>query len=653
MALNPPTLVTTVSLPSGTNQGSALAVTPDGASVYVTDGLGISVVDTATNKVTDTITRPMYPVCSAVAPDGSVLLIGNGTEGTVWAVAVSVPNVAAGTVLTIIGGFSSPNDIVFTPDAKFAYVADTSTVKVIDMQSLLVTDTIAGFSEPGNLAINTTGTYVYVTNFNGNSLSVVETASNQIQSTIDDVYYEPGPIVVTPNGEIAYFISYGHSLVVVVDITTEQVTDLITSIEDPGALAIAPDGDYLYIGSDLGPVIGVIDTATNALVVAIEGPDYDPGVSSLVVSLNGDYLYAAFSVANGGTGASTGSVVVIDTATNAITDTIPSFVMEPGALAVTPDGTTVYVGDPFTATMIGYDSSTLAPVIGIAGLINPPALTITPDGTSVYVVNGNSTAFNYGPGYGVSVLVIDTATNAITDTIVGFGFGGLQSLAAAPDGASIYVTGIGIFVIDTATNAITGPFTNVNGALAFTPDGAYVYVAALDGPIFVIDTATNAITDTITGNTNSFGNVAVSPNGAYAYVAYVTLLVIDTATNAITASANASGQPVFTPDSAYAYIAGDNLYVVEVATSSVLFVIDDNPGIELTIAIAPDGKHFYITGSGLGLQVWQIGASTVPFIRQTPRDDNLGLGAPRQRIGRAQPSSTSSSYRQGFRGTYV
>jgi hypothetical protein len=71
----------------------------------------------------------------------------------------------------------------------------------------------------------------------------------------------------------------------------------------------------------------------------------------------------------------------------------------------------------------------------------------------------------------------------------------------------------------------------------------------------------------------------------------------------------------------------------------------------------------YFSGPGTGLPANPpafitntsliTGASTVvPPTRQKPRDDNLALGAPRQRVGRGQPSSVQSSYRQGPRGSY-
>ncbi|GFE11941.1 hypothetical protein Scani_82090 [Streptomyces caniferus] len=73
-------------------------------------------------------------------------------------------------------------------------------------------------------------------------------------------------------------------------------------------------------------------------------------------------------------------------------------------------------------------------------------MAITPDGTRVYVACLASNA----------VSVIDTATNTTTDTIP---VGILPILlTVAPDGAHVYVTNVGdstVSVIDTAANTVT------------------------------------------------------------------------------------------------------------------------------------------------------------------------------------------------------
>ena len=99
---------------------------------------------------------------------------------------------------------------------------------------------------------------------------------------------------------------------------------------------------------------------------------------------------------------SDGTVSVIDTSTNTVINTI-SISPNPKSVAVSPDGTTVYVGcaNPTggNGTVSVIDSVLNAVIANITVGSNPSGVAITPDGTALYVANSNSS----------SVSVIDPA----------------------------------------------------------------------------------------------------------------------------------------------------------------------------------------------------------------------------------------------------
>jgi len=76
------TVTATVSVGSFPN---GVAVTPDGAHVYVAHVFGdtVSVIDTATNIVTATVTVGLHPFGVAVTPDGAHVYVANQGDGTV------------------------------------------------------------------------------------------------------------------------------------------------------------------------------------------------------------------------------------------------------------------------------------------------------------------------------------------------------------------------------------------------------------------------------------------------------------------------------------------------------------------------------------------------------------------------------------------
>jgi YVTN family beta-propeller protein len=117
---------------------------------------------------------------------------------------------------------------------------------------------------------------------------------------------------------------------------------------------------------------------------------------------------------------------------------------------------------------------------------------VTPDGSKVYVANASS----------FTVSVIDTATNAVVGSPIRVG-SFPWGLAVTPDGSKVYVANFGfeglstVSVIDTATNTVVGLPIAVGQqsiGLAITPDGSKVYVTnERSDTVSVIDTVTNMV----------------------------------------------------------------------------------------------------------------------------------------------------------------
>ncbi|WP_245814056.1 YncE family protein [Rhodococcus marinonascens] len=111
---------------------------------------------------------------------------------------------------------------------------------------------------------------------------------------------------------------------------------------------------------------------------------------------------------------------------------------------------------------------------------NPFGVAITLDGSFVYVVNTDDG----------TVSVIDTGTNMVVDTVMVGSFP--EGVAITPDGTRAYVVNTDdgtVSVIDTGTNTVADTVPAGNGPVgaAITPDGSRVYVTNLvDGTVSVI-----------------------------------------------------------------------------------------------------------------------------------------------------------------------
>jgi YVTN family beta-propeller protein len=70
----------------------------------------------------------------------------------------------------------------------------------------------------------------------------------------------PSNVVVTPNGQYVYVTNeFGRSLSVI-ETATNQVTETVSFEGNPIAIAVAPNQPYLYVGISSSHIITVLDT---------------------------------------------------------------------------------------------------------------------------------------------------------------------------------------------------------------------------------------------------------------------------------------------------------------------------------------------------------------------------------------------------------
>lgn len=125
----------------------------------------ISVIDAATNKITDTVNVGDFPVGIAVNPDGTKVYVAN------------------------INPFGS----------EMNYERMIGTVSVINATTNNVTATVKIGESPSGIAVNPTGTKVYVANYGSSNVSVIDTSTNTVMSIIS-VGNRPYGVAVNSDG---------------------------------------------------------------------------------------------------------------------------------------------------------------------------------------------------------------------------------------------------------------------------------------------------------------------------------------------------------------------------------------------------------------------------------------------------------------------
>jgi len=284
---------------------------------------------------------------------------------------------------------------------------------------------VGGF--PLFVAVNSDGTRVAVANAVAGTVSLINTATNKVIATIP-VGTQVVGVVFDPNGGRFYAVDPIGNSVVAVSLPTNTVGTPIGVGSNPFLAAIGPAGTpaagKLYVtnlgNSGIGNTVSVVDTTTKQVTTVIVGRD-GAGPAGLAVSPDGTRLWVANSSAD--------TIAIVDTTTNKVIKTIP---LPSGAvyIALSPDGHQAYVtnADTTTVTVINTANYTTAGIVTVGQ--KPGAIAFSPDGSVAYVTNQSDN----------TVSVINTATKTAFKTIT-VGKTPL-GIAASPDGKYLYVTNV-------------------------------------------------------------------------------------------------------------------------------------------------------------------------------------------------------------------
>ncbi|OEJ30050.1 YncE family protein [Streptomyces subrutilus] len=288
-------------------------------------------------------------------------------------------NKVQGLGTTAVGG--GPEQVAVTPDGSSLYVTNAfKYVSAVNIAKKSVTDIPFDKDElsPDLLygeAIAPDGKHVYVAvqnPFDGDKVSVIDTATNQVSATIKTS--RPNQVAINPGGKHLYVADSKGSLSVI-NTADNQVIATIRLNEAANSMAVTPDGKRLYVTGNSG-TISVVNLVKQKIVRTIP----DAGTGGLTISPNGKRAYVV-GVDNK---IRQGKVSVINLTTDKVTKTIP-------------------IGD-------------IPPDTGAGRYFRPAEVALTPDGKSAYVVG----SYGHGTPQG-TVFAINIATNAVTPITVGAG----------------------------------------------------------------------------------------------------------------------------------------------------------------------------------------------------------------------------------------
>ena len=227
----------------------------------------VSVINTATNTALKPITVGIGTSAIAVTPNGKTVYVSSGASIVNGMVCGSGgPQTAASTVTPIstatnkpgkpINAGKSPGPIAITPDGRTAYVLSQRGVVPISTATNKPGKPINAGKDLTGIAITPDGKTAYVVSTSSATVTPIRTATNTALKLIkvgngQPAQPGPSPIAITPNGKTAY----------VVNLIAGTVTPISTAANAPGrpvavksspgvmldGIGIAPDGRTAFI----------------------------------------------------------------------------------------------------------------------------------------------------------------------------------------------------------------------------------------------------------------------------------------------------------------------------------------------------------------------------------------------------------------------
>jgi len=232
------------------SEPTGIAITPDGKRAYVANRFGasekgISVIDTSTNTVAVTVPMEGMPRALAITPDGKRVYVSNEGLG-----AVQVLDVASNTISGAAIPVGGAAGIAIAPSGTQALVTNNNAagfVSVIDTASNAVVSTVAVEEHPSAVAFTADGKYAYVTNQGSRSVSVIDASSMTVIGSPIPVGTFPGAIALTYDGKRALVTNEGSNSVSVIHTGTGTVGATIGGMGSPRGVAIAPPAPLHYV----------------------------------------------------------------------------------------------------------------------------------------------------------------------------------------------------------------------------------------------------------------------------------------------------------------------------------------------------------------------------------------------------------------------
>jgi gliding motility-associated-like protein len=277
--------------------------------------------------------------------------------------------------------------------AGMAYIRDLAMVRVINGVTYMLDTTLSVFGKnPFSEVLSADMTRLFVLNIGSKNFAVINTITNKgkAEFPLPAKTYDESAITTAADDSLLYVLNLGNMSII--NATNGNLIQFVpVNAVYAAGFAVNPNGQEVYATGMENVNTGVLSFTGIPNGNIIKRVVFPPGPGKVILAPDTSALAVI----------SSGNVVVISTATQQVTATLSNFVLPPVALVYSPDGNILYV---LTGYLLqAYSTSSFALKWQIALYSGPNGLAVSPDGTTIYVTNA-------GPA---AVTVVNTLTQTV------------------------------------------------------------------------------------------------------------------------------------------------------------------------------------------------------------------------------------------------
>jgi YVTN family beta-propeller protein len=296
----------------------------------------------------------------------------------------------AGSVVTVPVG-TTPKFVAVNQTTNLIYVSNIegNSVSVIDGTTNTVVATVPVGEAPEALDVNPITNMVYVASYLGDSVSVIDGSSNTVLATITEM--DANGVAVNSITNQVFISSPSTNSVAVIDGATNEIVATVTVGYEPMGVRVNSTTNLIYVSNLLSATISVIDGTNDKVTNTFTLPSFDgakaePNIIALDPITNRLFVVDGANEVVDVLDASTGTLLSTITA-----DSVP---WEPDYVAMFQPGKTILISDSSLGALLEVSESSYAVSAVLKGGSDPFGIGVNRKMGKIYVAEEGTNTVN-------------------------------------------------------------------------------------------------------------------------------------------------------------------------------------------------------------------------------------------------------------------